>query len=628
MDDRNFDKLTRIFGSTQSRRHMLRALAGAAAGALLPTAARAAPCGKAGQACGCCRNGLTCTQGSCCPDERICNGVCCPSGHVCQGGVCVRSGGGGGNPGGSANGQAKCGTQGCIDISSDVANCGACGNVCPGSTDPCLVGVCRDGVCGVTAGNDGAACDDGDACTRTDTCHGGVCVGGDPVVCAALDQCHDAGTCDPKTGACSNPDKEDGVPCNDANACTLGDTCQGGVCTGGSPVVCLNFNPCVAAYCDPAIGCTSTPTPAGTSCPDFFRCDGSEVCDGKGNCVEGTPVVCDECNACDPITGICVPVNDGETCTGDGNRCLGTFVCQGGACVGEQTVFCEASDQCHDEGVCDPTTGLCSNPNKADDTVCQAGDGCTTGICQNGVCTATTCCTPGATRACYTGPVGTENVGICHGSTQTCASDGSAWGPCEGEVTPQGNYFYCNGLDNDCDGRIDNCPPDFSCQDGICFGNGGGGCFAAGARVTMADGTTKPIEKVRAGDRVRGRGGAANRVRAVEMPRLGNRSLYAVNDGAFLVTASHPFHTLTGLKSIDPDATAREPRGLAVDRLMLGDELLGDWDGHDSGSDDGHPRVSLWSIVERTFAPDTRLYNLLVGGDGSHTIGGVVFEEK
>lgn len=52
---------------------------------------------------------------------------------------------------------------------------------------------------------DGRGCDDGDGCTQGDTCQAGVCVAGSPVVCAALDACHSAGTCDSGTGACTHP---------------------------------------------------------------------------------------------------------------------------------------------------------------------------------------------------------------------------------------------------------------------------------------------------------------------------------------------------------------------------------------------------------------------------------------
>ena len=81
----------------------------------------------------------------------------------------------------------------------------------------------------------------------------GVCTGGNPVVCTASDQCHVAGTCDPKTGMCSNPVKKNGSPCDDGNLCTTKDTCQGGACTG-QPVKCDDGNPCTTDSCNPATG--------------------------------------------------------------------------------------------------------------------------------------------------------------------------------------------------------------------------------------------------------------------------------------------------------------------------------------------------------------------------------------
>lgn len=60
-------------------------------------------------------------------------------------------------------------------------------------------------------------------------------------------------------------------------------------------------------------------------------------------------------------------------------------------------------------------------------------------------------CTPGAAASCYDGPAGTEGVGICKAGTETCAADGSGWGPCVDEVLPQmGNC--ATGMDNVCDG--------------------------------------------------------------------------------------------------------------------------------------------------------------------------------
>ena len=113
-----------------------------------------------------------------------------------------------------------------------VNNCGAqvdCGSCA--CTPPCLV--CQ--TCNAATGQcvplaNGMACDDSNACTQTDTCQSGACVGSNPVVCTPLTQCHDAGVCNPATGVCSNPNTTDGTACDDGNPCTTGDTCQGGLC--------------------------------------------------------------------------------------------------------------------------------------------------------------------------------------------------------------------------------------------------------------------------------------------------------------------------------------------------------------------------------------------------------------
>src|SRR5207247_8826571 len=142
----------------------------------------------------------------------------------------------------------------------------------------------------------------------------GSCVGANPVVCTASDQCHDPGVCDPSAGVCSNPPKPNGTSCNDSNACTQTDTCQSGVCTGSNGVVCTPLDQCHDA----------------------------------GTCNSGT--------------GVCSnpPKADGTTCN-DGNACTQTDTCQAGVCTGSNPVVCTASDHCHYAGVCDPATGVCSN---------------------------------------------------------------------------------------------------------------------------------------------------------------------------------------------------------------------------------------------------------------------------
>ncbi|MCK6576433.1 hypothetical protein L6V77_35770 [Myxococcota bacterium] len=87
--------------------------------------------------------------------------------------------------------------------------------------------------------------------------------------------------------------------------------------------------------------------------------------------------------------------------------------------------------------------------------------------------TGTCACLAGTTEACYSGPDGTLNVGLCRGGIHACGSlpTGTAWGACDGEVLPSAEA--CNGLDDDCDGLIDNAiaatgSPCTSASPGLC----------------------------------------------------------------------------------------------------------------------------------------------------------------
>ncbi len=116
------------------------------------------------------------------------------------------------------------------------------------------------------SGSDGTPCNDASACTLNDVCASGSCVG-TALVCVAQDACHDAGSCSPSTGMCSNPAKPDGTTCSDGSACTVSDKCASGVCVPGTAVSCTPIDECHLATCSPATGsCVDSAKPDGSSC--------------------------------------------------------------------------------------------------------------------------------------------------------------------------------------------------------------------------------------------------------------------------------------------------------------------------------------------------------------------------
>jgi hypothetical protein len=271
-----------------------------------------------------------------------------------------------------------------------LADCSLCDNL----------GVCMSGVCLEGAQGEDTACDDGDACTQLDLCGLGACVGSDPVVCPALDQCHIAGQCDPATGFCNDPNADDGTLCDDADVCTQGDSCQGGVCVSAGPVadgtvcddddLCTQQDTCQAGFCtgsDP-INCTVLDQChlAGSCDPQTGICSDPEAEDGTA-CDDGIGGDCIQSDACQ--AGVCVggdAVADGTACD-DGDLCSQSDSCQAGACTGADPVVCEALDQCHLAGTCDPDTGQCSDHAKPDGAACDDDDPCTqTDSCRAGTC--------------------------------------------------------------------------------------------------------------------------------------------------------------------------------------------------------------------------------------------------
>lgn len=204
----------------------------------------------------------------------------------------------------------------------------------------------------------------------------------------------DCPTCQGCTGGlCMN--NQAGMSCG---LCVVGGQCDNmGGCTGGTPVMCTMPQTCQTingAMCVRATGLCSYPNaPDGTMCSTADLCLTGSTCT-QGVCTGGTMITCpppqDQCHvmgACTPQTGMCTNPNapDGTMCS-TGNACLTGSTCQTGSCTGGTMTMCLPQDQCHVSGICNSQTGICTNPNAPDGTTCTLL-GCTSANCQTGTCT-------------------------------------------------------------------------------------------------------------------------------------------------------------------------------------------------------------------------------------------------
>jgi hypothetical protein len=109
--------------------------------------------------------------------------------------------------------------------------------------------------------------------------------------------------------------------------------------------------------------------------------------------------------------------------------------------------------------------------------------------------------------------------------------------------------LYCSG------NRITNSRTASAC---ISCNSGGGFCFVAETRVTMADGTLKSIEDIQAGDRVNGRE-SVNEVLGINSHPVRSGIIYSINSKVEF-TGDHPFLTKDGVwKVINPEQYDKNP---------------------------------------------------------------------
>jgi MYXO-CTERM domain-containing protein len=214
-----------------------------------------------------------CSAGKCaggplkvCDDGNVCTTNSCKTGVGCQFAPLT---------GTACNDGNDCST-------GDKCDAGVCtptgGKICEPPTNPCKRNKCDNttgGECQLV--NDDAAKCRKDLCHEFSQCSGGVCPEGTPIKCDDGNPCT-ADTCDPEVGCVNTPD--DKATCTDADLCT--DTaCKNGKCVTAD-AQCDPFDDChIAGTCNPKSGfCDSPPAPPGTDCDS-----GAGKCDDKGKCI-------------------------------------------------------------------------------------------------------------------------------------------------------------------------------------------------------------------------------------------------------------------------------------------------------------------------------------------------------
>jgi hypothetical protein len=160
------------------------------------------------------------------------------------------------------------------------------------------------------------------------------------------------------------------------------------------------------------------------------------------------------------------------------------------------------------------------------------------------------------------------------------------------------------------------------------------GCFLAGSQIACQDGSTKAIEKVQVGDKVKGAFGEINTVLALHRPFLGSGHIVNVN-GEHKTTTHHPHISATKQflcvePSIIKNFTYGKEHNVIVDRTGRTERRVMQGVKHERiqaltvGSElqtlTGGRRVdSLEPIV---MSPFTQVYHLAVSGSHTYVVDG------
>ncbi len=195
----------------------------------------------------------------------------------------------------------------------------------------------------------------------------------------------------------------------------------------------------------------------GTAPNDLPRADGAtgDAAVGDAGATSDGATGVERCNGLD---------DDGDGAVDEGCACTPgmTQRCYPGAAATRMRGACaDGMQRCEGTGEFG-SWGMCAGAVVPADDVC--GDR-VDNDCNGTVDDGPTCCRAGDATACYTGPEGTRGRGVCRDGRSTCNADGTP-GACTGQTLPGAEV--CNGLDDDCDGTVDE-----DCQ--ACIANGGAG---------------------------------------------------------------------------------------------------------------------------------------------------------
>lgn len=212
--------------------------------------------------------------------------------------------------------------------------------------DQCFesTGTCSQGVCSYEQFDAGTECDDANHCTVMDSCSSdGQCLGktlqceakGPECLDEKTSRSYSPGKCVPSTGECVYEASD--------RTCDFGCDAVTGLCLG---------DPCAGVVCDDSPSqchvaqgtcsggvCSYALLPKGEPCDDGDPCTKNDACDGTGGCA-GTPLVCDR------APGPCF-LPSGECVDGD---CVYFPLSQGAPC--DDLDPCTADDRCNGAGVC------------------------------------------------------------------------------------------------------------------------------------------------------------------------------------------------------------------------------------------------------------------------------------